>query len=126
MHILEKSRPILLSVLRIVASLLFIEHGTAKLFHFPHMAMFDNLQVGSFLWAGGIIELVGGTLVLMGFFTRYAAVIVSGEMAVAYFMYHARLGLFPALNGGDAAILFCFVFLYIAVAGPGPMSLDRE
>jgi len=126
MGFLEKWQPQLLSVLRIVSGLLFLEHGTAKLLHFPHIASFDDLKLVSFVGLAGIIETVGGALVTVGLFTRYAAFIMSGEMAVAYFLFHAKQGMFPVLNGGDAAILFCFVFLYIAAKGPGPWSLDRR
>jgi putative oxidoreductase len=116
--------PQLLSVFRIIFALLFIEHATAKLFHFPHVAMFDDLQITSIFGIGGIIELVGGLFVLVGLFTPIAAFILSGEMAVAYFMFHAPQGFFPLLNMGEAAILYCFAFLYIAAAGPGPWSVD--
>ena len=125
MGILEKWQPQLLSVLRIMSGLLFLEHGTSKLLHFPHVAMFDGKLPLILMIAGGI-ELVGGALVTIGLFTRYAAFIMSGEMAAAYFMFHAKTSFFPALNEGDAAILFCFVFLYIAAAGPGPWSVDRK
>lgn len=126
MGFLEKWQPQLLSALRIVAGVLFLEHGMSKLLHFPHVAMFDDLKIVSLLGLAGIIELVGGALVTIGLFTRYAAFIMSGEMAAAYFLYHAPKSFFPALNMGDAAILFCFVFLYIAAAGPGPWSVDRK
>lgn len=126
MSFLEKWQPQLLSVLRIIAGLLFLEHGSAKLLHFPHVAMFDNLKLASILGIAGIIELVGGALVTIGLFTRYAAFIMSGEMAAAYFLFHARQGFYPVMNQGEAAILFCFVFLYIAAAGPGPWSVDRK
>jgi len=126
MSFLEKWQPQLLSALRIVAGLLFLEHGMSKLLHFPHVAMFDDLKIVSLMGLAGIIELVGGALVTVGLFTRYAAFIMSGEMAAAYFLYHAPKSFFPALNVGDAAILFCFVFLYIAAAGPGPWSIDRK
>jgi len=116
--------PRLLSVLRIVAALLFLQHGLAKLLGFPHVAAFDNLKLISLLGLAGIIEIVGSVLVLLGLFTRAAAFILSGEMAVAYFMSHAPRGFFPILNGGELAILFCFVFLYLAVAGGGPWSVD--
>ena len=114
--------PRLLSVLRIVAALLFLEHGTEKLFDFPASHMMPPAM--SLLWFAGIIELVGGALVLIGLFTRPAAFILSGEMAVAYWTTHARISAFPTLNNGDAAILFCFVFLFLAAAGPGPWSID--
>ena len=114
--------PRVLSILRIVAGLLFLEHGSGKLLGFPPgtatPAMF------SLLWFAGIIELVGGVLVALGLFTRYAAFIMSGEMAFAYFSSHAPHNFFPMINRGDAAILFCFVFLYLSVAGGGAWSLD--
>ena len=114
-----------LALLRIVSALLFIEHGTSKLFNFPAFAM-DLPPVGSLLWIGAVVEVVAGVLILIGLFTRPAAIIASGEMAVAYWMMHAPTSPYPANNGGDAAILFCFVFLYIAAAGPGPFSVDAN
>ncbi|MBV9881967.1 MAG: DoxX family protein [Sphingomonadaceae bacterium] len=116
--------PILLSVLRIVAGLLFLEHGAIKLFGFPPGSPMPMPPAMTLLWFAGLIELVGGTLIALGLFTRIAAFICSGEMAVAYFMGHFPHGFFPANNMGDAAILYCFVFLYIAAVGPGPWSLD--
>ena len=116
--------PRLLSVLRIVAALLFLQHGLAKLLHFPHVAMFDQLQLFSLLGLAGVIELVGSVLLLIGLFTRPVAFIMSGEMAVAYFMAHGPRGFFPILNQGELALLFCFVFLYLAAAGGGPWSVD--
>ena len=120
-----KWAPHLLSLLRFVAGLLFLEHGLQKLVGFPPMAGGHGPALFTLFWFAGVIELVGGALVLLGLFTQPAAFIMSGEMAFAYFMIHAQHGPFPALNGGDAAILFCFVFLYLAAAGPGPWSLDR-
>ncbi len=117
--------PRLLSVLRIVAALLFLQHGLAKLFGFPHVASFDNLKLASLLGVAGIIEVAGSVLLLIGLFTRPAAFILSGEMAVAYFMSHAPRAFFPILNQGELAVLFCFVFLYLAAAGGGVWSLDR-
>jgi len=116
--------PRLLSVLRIVAALLFLQHGLAKLLHFPHVVMFDQLQLFSLLGLAGVIELLGGVVLLIGLFTRPVAFIMSGEMAVAYFMAHAPRGFFPILNQGELALLFCFVFLYLAAAGGGPWSVD--
>ena len=116
----------LLSILRIVTGLLFIAHGTAKYFGFPHVAMFDGLQIFSLLGLAGALELVGGILIIIGLFTRYAAFILSGFMAAAYFITHAPQGFHPQLNGGELAILYCFVFLYLAAAGPGPWSLDAR
>ena len=115
--------PRMLSVLRTVAALLFLEHGAQKLLGFPVAATMPAM--GTLPWFGGVIELVGGTLVLLGLFTRPVAIILSGEMAVAYWMAHAPRAIYPVLNGGDAAILYCFVFLYIAIAGGGAWSLDR-
>jgi putative oxidoreductase len=115
----------MLSVLRIVAGLLFLEHGLAKLLGFPHVAMFDNLTLVSLIGLAGVIEIVGGALVTLGLFTRIAAFIMSGEMAFAYFMSHAARGFFPIVNGGELAVLYCFLFLYFAFAGGGPWSLDR-
>ena len=114
-----------LAVLRIVAGLLFIEHGTQKLFAFPVAPPFPLPAAFSMLWIGAILESVGGLLIVLGLFARPAAFILAGEMAVAYFMFHAPRGFFPIVNGGEGAILFCFIFLYIAAAGPGAWSLDR-
>ena len=116
--------PAMLSVLRIVSGLIFLEHGTAKFLHFPHLAQLP--AVGSMGWYGGILELFGGVLLLLGLWSRPVALLLSGEMAVAYWYSHFPRSPFPAINGGDAAILFCFVFLYIVFAGPGPWSLDRR
>jgi putative oxidoreductase len=118
--------PRLLSVLRIMTALLFLQHGTAKFFGFPHVAYFDNLQFVSLLGAAGVLELVGGILILIGLFTRPVAFILSGFMAVAYFMAHAPQGFFPANNNGDAAILFCFVFMFFVFAGPGLLAIDNR
>lgn len=112
-----------LSILRIVAALLFLLHGSSKLFGFPPSPM-PAPDPASLLWFGAIIELVGGALLLVGIYSRTAAFIMSGEMAVAYFMFHAPKSLYPSVNAGEAAILFCFIFLYIAAAGPGPWSID--
>jgi putative oxidoreductase len=117
--------PRVLSVLRIVASLLTIQHGTQKFFAFPASDYFPEAPaLLSMMGIAGLIELVGGALVLIGLFTRPAAFILSGFMAAAYFIGHAPNSFFPALNGGDAAILYCFVFFYIVFAGPGAWSLD--
>ena len=115
----------MLSVLRIITALLFLQHGLAKHFGFPHVASFDNLKVFSLLGVAGAIEIIGSILLLVGLFTRPAAFIMSGEMAVGYFMSHAPRGFFPILNGGELAVLFCFVFLFFAIAGGGSWSLDR-
>lgn len=126
MTFLDRWQGPLLSILRIVAALLFIEHGTAKLLDFPHVDMPMAVTVGSLPWIAGVLELVGGVLLLLGLFTRPVAFILSGEMAVAYWLAHATRSPFPAVNGGDAAILFCFVFLYIAAAGPGPWAIGES
>jgi putative oxidoreductase len=115
-----------LSVLRIITALLFLQHGLAKLVGFPHVTSFDNLQLFSLLGLAGLIEIVGSLLLLVGLFTRPAAFIMSGEMAVAYFMAHAPQGFFPVLNQGELAVLYCFVFLFFAIAGGGSWSLDRQ
>jgi putative oxidoreductase len=120
---LQKLSPHALSLLRIVAALLFIEHGTMKLLGFPPSDM-PSPAVFSLFWFAGVLELVGGLLLLVGLFTRPVAFLLAGEMAVAYFMAHAPQSFFPVINGGDAAILFCFVFLYLVFAGPGAFSLD--
>lgn len=122
---LERFSPQFLSILRIMSGLLFLEHGTSKLLHIPHVAQFDS-PLAPMLLAAGIIELVGGFLIAVGFLTRISAFICSGEMAVAYFQIHVRMGrsIFPAQNDGDAAVLFCFIFLFIAAAGAGPWSVD--
>jgi putative oxidoreductase len=114
-----------LSILRIVTALLFLQHGLSKLVGFPHVAMFDHLELFSLEGAAGAIEIVGSLLVLVGLFTRPAAFIMSGEMAIAYFLAHAPRGFIPLLNQGELAILYCFIFLYIAFAGGGSWSLDR-
>lgn len=117
--------PRMLSVLRIVAALLFLEHGTQKLFGFPPPPAAGMPAPLSLLWDAAVLELVGGLLLLFGVFTRPVAFVLSGEMAVAYWMAHAARGPFPALNGGDAAILYCFVFLYLFAAGGGAWSVDQ-
>jgi putative oxidoreductase len=116
--------PRLLSILRIMTGLLFLQHGTAKLLKIPVVPMFANLSLTSLPGIAGVLELVGGVLIILGLFTRSVAFVLSGLMAVAYFMAHAPRGFYPILNAGELAILFCFVFLYIAAAGPGPWSID--
>jgi putative oxidoreductase len=117
------SQPIL-SLLRIMTGLLFLAHGTAKFFAFPHVAMFDNLEPLSLLGVSGMLELAGGLLIIIGLFTRPVAFILSGHMAVAYFLAHAPQNMHPILNGGENAILFSFIFLYLAAAGGGSWSVD--
>jgi putative oxidoreductase len=121
---LSRWQPQLLAILRIVTGLLFLEHALIKLLGFPPGGKPGLQEVGSFLWLAGIIELVTSVLVILGLFTRPAAFIAAGEMAVAYWMVHAKIGFYPAVNMGEAAILFCFVFLYLAAAGPGTWSID--
>jgi putative oxidoreductase len=123
---LEVWTPRALAVLRIVIGYLFLQHATAKLFGFPHVAAFDHLQVMSLAGAAGIIELIGSPLILVGLFVRPVAFVLSGEMAAAYFIAHAPRGnfLFPALNQGELAVVYCFVFLFLAAAGAGPWSID--
>lgn len=118
--------PRALSVLRIVTGFLFVQHGMAKLLHVPHVAMFDTLQPLSLIGFAGMLEIVAGLLVLLGWFTRPAAFILSGEMAVAYFMEHVPMGNFlsPMLNEGESAVLFCFIFLFISAAGGGAWGVD--
>jgi putative oxidoreductase len=114
--------PYLLSALRIVAGFLFIAHGVQKLFGWLGG---HRVDLASQLGAAGVIETVGGALILLGLFTRPIAFILSGQMAFAYFIVHARQSFWPVVNRGELAVLFCFVFLYLATAGPGPISLDR-
>jgi len=114
--------PYVRSILRIVAALLFLEHGMSRLFGWP--SALPHPPMLTMYWFAGCIEFVGAILVLVGLFTRPAAFIMSGEMAFAYFISHQPRNFFPILNGGDAAILYCFVFLYLAFAGAGPWSLD--
>ena len=116
--------PVLLSVLRIVVAFLFMEHGAQKLFGFPG-AGDHTVELASLMGFAGILEFCGGGLVLLGLFTRPVAFILAGEMAFAYFMAHAPQGFWPLLNHGEAAVFYCFVFLYFSAAGGGPWSLDR-
>jgi putative oxidoreductase len=118
--------PPLLSVLRIMAGLLLLEHGTGKLLGFPHGLPFVDKMPAGLLYFTGTMELVGGVLIVLGLFTRPVAFILSGFMAVAYFMAHFPTGFFPAINMGELAVLYCFVFLYLAAAGPGPWAIDKE
>ena len=123
MGFLDKYASQILGVTRIVAALIFLEHGTMKLLGFPPGM---SPPVGSIFWIAGLIELAAGVLIALGLFSRIAAFIASGEMAFAYFMGHFPKAFFPAQNGGDAAILYCFLFLYLAAAGPGSFALNRK
>ena len=114
----------ILSIVRIAAALIFLLHGTQKLFGFPAPPATGLPAAFTLFWFGAILELVGGLLLLVGLFTRPVAFILAGEMAFAYWMFHAPRNLYPTLNGGDAAILYCFLFLYLAFASGGPWSLD--
>ena len=119
---LSRWQPYLLALLRIVTALLFLEHATQKFFAFP--VPFPVQPLPPVLVAAGVIELVAGILVTIGLFTRLAAFIASGEMAIGYFMMHFPQGFWPDVNKGEAAILFCFIFFYLAAAGPGAWSID--
>ena len=121
---LSAYRPQALAALRIMTALLFIEHGTQKFIDFPPAEQpFGNLM--NILGVAGVLEVVGGVLILIGLFTRPVAFVLCGFMAVAYFMAHAPQSFFPINNRGDAAVLFCFVFLYLTAAGPGAFALDN-
>ena len=120
---LSRWQPQLLAILRIVTGLLFLEHGLSKFFGFP--VPFPVQPLPPMLMAAGVIEIVAGVLVTIGLFTRLAAFIASGEMAVGYFIMHFPQGFWPLANKGESAILFCFVFLYLAAAGAGAWSIDE-
>jgi putative oxidoreductase len=115
--------PRVLGLLRIVTALLFMEHGSQKLFGFPP-SDHGSPEMLSLIWFAAVLEFIGGFFILIGLFTRPIAFLLSGEMAFAYWMAHAPKSFYPALNGGDAAILFCFVFLYLAFRGAGAFSVD--
>jgi len=121
---LSRWQPQLLALLRIFTGLLFLEHATQKFFAFPAPFPMPG-PLPTILIAAGVVELTAGMLVTIGLFTRIAAFLAAGEMAVAYFMMHFPKSFWPAVNMGEAAILYCFVFLFIAAAGPGAWSLDR-
>ena len=121
---LDRFTPYALAALRIVTGLIFIPHGTQKLFGFPAPPASGLPPLASLFGVGAVLELVGGILIILGLFTRPVAFILAGEMAVAYWMFHAPRNLYPVLNGGDAAILYCFVFLLFVFTGPGAFSAD--
>jgi putative oxidoreductase len=120
---LERYRPYILSILRIVVGLLFLEHGLSKVFNFPAPSPIPSLS--GLLILAAILETIGAALFLAGAFTRIVAFILSGEMAFAYFMAHAPRSFYPLVNGGELAVIYCFIFLYFAFAGGGPLSVDR-
>jgi putative oxidoreductase len=122
---LQKQAPRVLSLVRVVAGLIFMEHGTQKLLAFPP-GEHSGAQFMTLIWWSGVIELVTGALIALGLFTRAAAFVASGMCAVAYWMVHAPKSPYPVNNGGDAAILFCFLFLYLVFAGPGPWALRKK
>lgn len=123
---MDRFSPYALALLRIFTALSFISHGTQKLFGFPVPPSWGMPGAFSLLWFAAVIEVVGGALVLVGFFTRPVAFILSGQMAVAYWMAHGSKGFYPLLNGGEAAMLFCFIFLYLAFTGPGALAIDSR
>ena len=127
MSFLDSYAPQIKALLRIMTGLLFFGVGLAKIAHFPNVTMFAEVKpfVGLVGWAG-MIELITGPLIILGFYSRIAAFIASGEMAVAYFTGHFPRSIFPTQNGGDAAILFCFLFLYLAAAGPGSYAVNDK
>lgn len=128
MNNVSRYQPYVLGLLRIVLGYTFMLHGMAKLFGVPHVAMFDGLQLFSLMGLAGVLELVGGVLLIFGCFTRPVAFILSGQMAVAYFMMHAGIDNFwlPLLNQGEAAVLYSFAFLYLSFAGAGAFSIDNR
>jgi putative oxidoreductase len=121
---LSAYQPYALAALRIIAALLFIEHGTMKLFAFPAAQMEGSLP--PLMLFAALLEVVGGILILIGFLTRPVAFILSGQMAFAYFMAHYPKSFYPALNGGDGAVLFCFIFLFFVFSGAGAISVDQS
>ena len=128
MNFLGKYSSQILGITRIVSGLAFLEHGTTKLLNFPPGTI--HPPVTTLPGAGGVIELIAGALIALGLYSRCAAFVASGEMAVAYFLFHMKIlgqtDLFPTHNGGDAAILFCFLFLYLAAAGPGSFAVNNK
>lgn len=118
--------PYIQSVLRVIAAFLFVQHGAMKILAFPASVMKagGTIPLGTMPGTGGVLELVGGSLLLLGLFTRPVAFLLAGEMAVAYFTSHAPRGFWPTMNGGELAVLFCFIWLYFSAAGAGAWSLD--
>lgn len=124
MAFLDRYASQILGITRIVAGLLFLEHGLMKIVGFP--APMGSGHLSPMMMAAGIIEVVAGILIPLGAYSRIAAFVASGEMAFAYFLVHFQHGIYPAMNGGDGAILFCFIFLYLAAAGPGAFAINRK
>lgn len=122
---LSNFAPHILSLLRIVVGLLFLQHGLVKLFAFP-MPFPNPPAVGTLIWYQGLIEVIGGSLLILGILTRPVAFILAGDMAFAYFMGHAGRSVYPIQNNGNLAILYCFVFFYLVFAGPGRWSVDAK
>jgi len=114
----------LLSLLRLAAAFVYLAHGTQKMFGVPGHPFHAPVFAATMIGAAGVIETIGCTLMLLGLFTRPVAFVISGQMAVAYFTEHAPRGFWPIVNGGELAVLFCFLWLFFCVAGPGPISLD--
>jgi putative oxidoreductase len=120
--LLDRFRPLALALLRVVTGLLFLEHGLSKVFGFPTQG---PPSLSGLIIVAAVLETIGALAVTIGLYTRLAAFLLSGEMAFAYFMAHAPKSFFPLINGGEAAVLFCFVFFYLIFAGGGPLSVDR-
>ena len=121
---LARWQPQVLSILRIMSALLILQFGTAKILGIPPVQMFAGVKLFSLYGVAGMLELIGGALLVLGLFTRPVAFILSGEMAAAYFIGHFPKSFIPLLNGGNEAVIYCFVFFYLAFAGPGPWSVD--
>jgi putative oxidoreductase len=126
MGFLDKYASQILGITRIMAGLQFLAHGTAKMFNFPARDGWDGYNIMSLSGVAGAIEVFAGALIIVGFYSRPAAFLSSGTMAFAYFIAHAPQNFYPLLNRGDAAILFCFLFLYIAAAGPGAFAINKK
>jgi putative oxidoreductase len=121
--VFDRVAPYILSLLRIIAALLFLQHGLSKFFGFP-TPFGQPIVLFDIEWFSALIEFAGGILLALGLFSRFAALIMSGQMAVGYFLFHAPQNFYPVINHGELAILYCFVFIYVVFAGPGPISLD--
>lgn len=119
----EQYAPYAVAALRIITALLYIQHGASKILDFPHTSM-SNPPIWSLFWGAGMLELIGGGLLLVGLFTRTVGLLLAGEMAIAYFMIHAPDSFYPMINHGEAAVLFCFIFLLFVATGPGRWSID--